>query len=127
MRTLLVDTDIIINHLKGHSRMGYRIEQLLAVGTLYVSGITIAEVWEGLSPTKRQPAEEILSQMKMAAVTAELGKHAGILVYNYGEKGITITTADAIIATTAIENNLEVVSHDKVFIKIKELNVYPGK
>ena len=124
MKQFLVDADIVINHLKGRSRRGFGLGDLLNQGLLHISSVTVAEIWSGLPAEQKRKVEKILDQMERLGVPVELGKLAGSLVYSHARRGIRVTTIDAIVAAMSQANRLILVSHDKVFAKIKGLKLY---
>ncbi|OGY16841.1 MAG: hypothetical protein A2785_03695 [Candidatus Chisholmbacteria bacterium RIFCSPHIGHO2_01_FULL_49_18] len=124
MNDFLLDTDIIINHLKDRSKKGFSLENLFAQGNLFVSTLTAAEVWRGIPQEKRDKTEEALTRIENIPVTTGLARSSGVLSFTYAKRGITITTIDAIIATTALEKNLILVSHDKIYTRIGGLKHY---
>jgi len=93
-----------------------------------VSTLSIAEIWAGLSSKERKATNYALKEIKRIPLTDKIARSAGILFYNKKKRGTTTSILDLIIATTAIENNLILISHDKIFRKIKSLKLHtPNK
>lgn len=124
MTGFLLDTDVIINHLKDRSREGFDLESLHSHGSLHVSTLTLVELYAGLSSREGKEVEPVLSQLASIPVTAPPGQSAGTLINEYKKLGVNLTTVDAVIAATALEENLALVSHDNIFTKIKGLKRY---
>lgn len=120
----LVDTDIIINYLKGKSKSKEFIMKIIdgkAVG--FFSVITEAELLSGARTSKEEAnIYDLLDIMDAIEVEREMAVIAGNLKRKYAAYGIGLP--DALIAATAKEGDLIVATgnekHFKVFDEIKK-------
>lgn len=120
----LVDTDVIINYLKGKSKSKEFLMNIIngkAVG--FFSVITEAELLSGARNSKEEAnIYDLLDIMDAIEVEREMAVIAGNLKRKYAAYGIGLP--DALIAATAKERDLIVATgnekHFKVFDEIKK-------
>lgn len=99
LKTLLIDTDVIIDYLRGRVEAVTYIEGL--TNPLLISTITMAELYAGVREgDERKALETFLSAFELATVSAEIAIKGGIYRRDYG-KSHKIGLADALIAATA--------------------------
>ncbi len=105
MSAMLVDTDVLIDFLRGLEQA----EQFIATlpSQVYVSAITVAELHVGVRNGKeRMSLTELLDTFEIISLDAELTAEGGLLRRDYGlSQGVGLT--DALIASTAIKNRLQ--------------------
>jgi toxin FitB len=108
---LLVDTDIFIDHLRGADEMKPRRHRL------HYSVITRAELFAGSTATNL--SAQLLAPFKEIPVDRSVAERAGRVAREFG-----LRLPDAIIAATALEHQLGLVTRDlKHFGKIRGLRV----
>jgi predicted nucleic acid-binding protein len=96
MSDLLVDTDVLIDHLRGAARL-----ERPRGAAIWCSVITRGELLAG--PAAQEPAvRRLLASLRSIPVTAEIADAAGLI---RRETGIPIP--DAMIASTALSADLE--------------------
>lgn len=124
MNRYLADTTVLIEHLRGNKLAKLFIEENIP----YISTVTIAEVIQG-SKDKRDLAAalRLCGSLNEAEITGKISKRAIKFLQNYHiSHGLYFL--DAIIASTAIENKLILVTGNlKHFQFIKELKIIPHK
>ena len=69
---------------------------------LGVCCITVAELYAGLSEEERAGAESLIDAMDYHDVSVEIAKEAGRYRYEFARRGTALSTADTLIAATAI-------------------------
>jgi predicted nucleic acid-binding protein len=98
----LLDTTVLIAHLRGDSGVSRLLLDLLADGhRLGICCINVAEVERGLRPAERKRAKELIDRFEYFDTTREAAGRAGRYQAELQRKGRTLHTADAIIAGTA--------------------------
>ncbi len=126
MTPIFVDTDILINYSKGHSRF---LETLLSGQErgdieLFINPIVVAEFMNDRSlrdEKKRAQAMDFLQLFSFKDVTKSVGFVAGELLRE-GRAGFL---GDAMIAATCIANKLQLATNNvKHFNKIPSLQLY---
>ena len=100
MTRILVDSDVLVDHLRGHRR-------LVAGGDeLHVSVVTRAELFSGRGAEERR-VRRLLDPMTTVAVDATIAERAGRL-RRHGARRLP----DALIAATALEHRLTLVTRN---------------
>lgn len=101
MRSVLIDTDIAIDFLRGeHYALGL-IEPLLGNNTAFLSILTVYELHAGMREKERNKTEDFIDACTIELITPEIAIKGGDLRRHYKEKGITLTAIDCLIAATA--------------------------
>lgn len=122
---LLIDTDIIIDSLKGIKAA----KELLKVKDvdLFCSVLSKKELLSkgGLSESERKRIIALLSRIKVLRIDDDINKKYFSLIKKYGEKPHSI--ADYIIAATAWSKKLPLLTRNrKHFEHINEIKLSPG-
>ena len=112
---VLVDTDVLVDHLRGHRRF---------VGggdALHVSAITRAELFSGRA-TEARRIRRLLDAMIDIQVDASVAERAGRI-----RRATSVRLPDALIAASAIEHRLVLVTRNvRDFVGIKGLRIRPA-
>lgn len=98
VKRFLIDTDVIIEYLRGHEQAVEYLESL--EGTLHVSAITVAELYSGVRDNEQEALEQFLSAFDVVPVDEPLGRVAGLCRRNFRPAHGT-GLADAIVAMSA--------------------------
>ncbi len=115
MANLLVDTDVLVDHLRGHRRL------VAGRDALYVSVVTRAELFSGRATEERR-IRRLLDAMTNIPVDASIAERAG-RIRRVGD----VRLPDALIAASAIEHRLVLVTRNvRDFAGIKGLRVRPA-
>jgi predicted nucleic acid-binding protein len=105
---LLVDTDVLVEYLRGRNEAGQWLESQGA--DLVVSAITVAELFAGaMGEREGQILDRFLVALDVLPVTEEVGRLAGRYRREYGPSHGT-GLADALIAATAVVNHASLVT-----------------
>lgn len=112
----LLDSNILIYYLDGKSNVESFIND--AIEPLYISVISITELLAKASLNSKQQRiiKEFLQRFYIIDLDYGIADRAAALKRKYRLK-----FPDAVVAATAINNNLTLLSQDKVFGKIREL------
>lgn len=112
-RTLL-DTDVLVDHLRGRRRI------LAGTDELHVSAVSRAELFSGRGAEERR-VRRLLEPMTDLPVDAAIAERAGRL-----RRGSTRRLPDALIAATALEHRLTLVTRNvRDFDGIRGLKLRP--
>ncbi|MEM2135144.1 MAG: type II toxin-antitoxin system VapC family toxin [Candidatus Jordarchaeaceae archaeon] len=122
IRPILVDTDVIIDHLRGFENSKKLLKEVeLGNFLAYFSAITEAELYSGQRmsvKSEQRIVERLLKIMHRVDVNSEIARKAGELRREYG-----VELPNAIIAATALILGAELVTrnikHYKSIKKIK--------
>lgn len=124
--TYLLDSSVLIRFFQGKEDARGIVAQLAPKGQLAVSALTIAELRTGW--TDEQTSELLPYLYKLVVVeevTKEIAELSGKLRHDYKPKGTTLHTVDTVIAATSIVKDCCLVTFDKDFYPISEVNLLP--
>lgn len=102
LSTYLLDTTVLIAHLRGESEVSARLLRLLAQGhRLATTCVNIAELERGIRPSEERATAHLLEKLGFLETTREAAAKAGRYQREWQKRGHTIHVADALIAGTA--------------------------
>lgn len=106
MTDFLIDSDVVIWHLRGQKSVVASLVTLSQRGRIGISAITRAEVIQGMRDSEREGTLAFLDACETIAVDQREADRAGELVRSYRSRGITVDLPDAFIAATALERGI---------------------
>jgi len=115
----LVDSDIIIWYLKGREKETKLFEKLSKKGDLYFSVVTITEIRVGLSKNPRVVISQLKDVFIPVGIDSETAELAGVFKQNY-----KLDIADMLIAATAANHSLTLVTYNKKHFPMPEVKLY---
>jgi predicted nucleic acid-binding protein len=124
MSDYLLDTNILIRYFRQEQGFRDLLGKLAADDWLCISAITRLEVVRGMRPHERQVTFELLNSVETIHVTSEVADRAGELMYGWQKRGVTLGEADALIAATALQYNLSLVTTNAKHFPMTDLVVY---
>lgn len=102
MTTYLLDTTVLIAHLRGDGDIVHRLRAEVGTGhELAVACVPLAEVESGLRPGERARAAALFRSLGFLETTKEASLRAGRYQAEWRRTGVTLHTPDASIAGTA--------------------------
>ncbi len=102
---LLLDTDVLVDFLRGHSEAVAFVNAHSA--RIILSSIVVAELYAGVRGDREQAVlEALVSLFRIVPVSGEIAKTGGLYKRDYG-KSHGVGLADAILAATAESENAE--------------------
>lgn len=103
---VLLDTDVLIEVLRGRRRVAKAILELEAAGTrTYACAVSWAEVHAGLRPGEEALTHAFLGQRAEVVIDVDTGRRAGEYLARYG-KSHGLEIADALVAAAATTSGL---------------------
>jgi predicted nucleic acid-binding protein len=98
----LLDTTVLIAHLRGDEAVTALLLELLAAGHwLGTSCVNVAEIERGIRPRERKAATALAERLRFLETGREAAVRAGRYQAAFEKRGRTIHTADALVAGTA--------------------------
>lgn len=98
---ILVDSDVLIAHLRGQEVARNWLERARNRGPLAVSVVTIVEITGGMRTAERREVWRLLGSLHTESVTPRVARRAGEFMRSYRRSHATISLGDYLIAATA--------------------------
>lgn len=98
---ILIDTDILIDFLRGRDAAKTRLTSAHRAGDCCCSVITVAELYSGMRPNETRATETLLAGLLIIPVTTDIAQLAGSLRRQRPTKPPAYL-ADCLIAATAM-------------------------
>lgn len=102
MASFLLDSDVVIWHLRGRASVVELVLDLARKGRLGLSAISRAEILLGMREKERELTLLFLDSCETFAVTAATTDRAGEAIRGFRAKGVTLSLPDALIGATAL-------------------------
>jgi len=102
MPTVLIDTDIAIDYLRGERAILPLINQLWQSGDAALSVLSLYELTAGMRAAEKTATMDFIAACRVLDVTSEISVKGGELYRKYRAKGITLAPIDCLIAATAL-------------------------
>ena len=119
MQTVMIDTDVAIDFLKGNNYAKELLTQLISSDLAYLSILSVYELHAGMRENERIKTQDFISACNLELVTMDIAIKAGELRRHYKTQGITLTSIDCLITATAIIRKFRIATRNK--------NHYPDK
>jgi predicted nucleic acid-binding protein len=118
-----IDTDILIDYLRGRNDARRFLFDFVSPGDAFVSIVSVVELYAGKETKdvgKKNAVEDFLSTFQIIPLALEVAKKAGALRRDYQKP-----FADAIVAASAMAYGLQIVTRNtKHFESITGLKVF---
>ena len=122
---ILADTSVWIEFFKPGSRMANSLETLIMDNSVWICGIVLFELIQGVrSEDERSKILSTMSNLKYIEMTKPLWQKAGELASSLKKNGLNLPVSDILIATSAIEYRLSILTLDKHFEQIPGVRIY---
>lgn len=122
----LIDSDILIDYLRGFSDTRDFLFSLKKKGILIISAVNVVEIYSGKeieNSKKKNIIDCFINEFEIIPLEKDLAEEAGIIRMKY-----QIPFADAIVAATAIDSHSILATRNiKHFSKIKNLKIISPK
>jgi len=121
----LLDSDVIIWNLRGRIETTEMMEGFLADGggLLASSALSVLEVWAGVRPGEADKISALFSSFDVIPVDSVVARRAAGLLSSANRRDPR-TWLDTIIAATAIENGLTLVTYNRRHFDYPGLKVH---
>ena len=123
--TLLLDSTVLIDMLRNQKDRRKLILDLAKRGErLSTSAMNVGEVYGGMLPAEKQVTEALLENLDIYPVSATIARKAGSLQFDWARKGRTLGLPDMIVAATALEYGLTMMTDNRKDFPIPELKFF---
>jgi predicted nucleic acid-binding protein len=122
---LLIDTSIIIDHLRKKNKKNSQLYNIVGKHTLFISAITVFELYSGaINEQKKQDISNVLEYVKILPFTKVTAQKSGEIYLSLRKENQVIETKDLFIAATALSHDFALMTLNlKHFKRVKELNI----
>ena len=124
MPRYLLDSCVLIQHLRGHEPTSTLLTTLALEGQLGIAAISRTEVIEGMREHEREVTLRFLDALTCYSFDAAIADQTGELIRAYRARGITLSTPDAMIVATALECNAVLLTYNAKHFPMPELHLY---
>lgn len=121
MKNTLVDTDILINFLRGKKKAKDFLSMLLEESGIFCSAITVAEIAAGMLPAEEDRTKAFLGQIEVLDVTREIAEKAGY--YKRSSRGRNLELDDCLVAATAFVHRAVLATGNGKHYPMKDIKV----
>lgn len=118
---ILVDTDVLIAHLRGDERARTWLLDARRSEPLVTSVVTVAELTGGMRTAERREVWALLGALHPVPVTEVVARRAGELMREYRRSHSGIGTADYLIAATAETHGTALAT-----LNVRHFPMFPG-
>ncbi len=122
---LLLDTTVLLDVLRARQNRRSLLVDVVAAGHLLAtSAIDIGEVYSGMRRGEEDKTEAFLSSLVCYPITGAIARRAGSLKSAWAQKGRTLSLADMMVAATALEHGLALMTDNRKDFPLPELSFY---
>jgi toxin FitB len=125
MAAYLLDTGILIRHLRGRKGAVRLLRDLGSRDRLAISAVTRAEVRAGMRASEDQATQRLLVRLRTIPVGAEIADRAGALLRRAHGQDRALHLIDALIAATAAQCGMTLVTLNLADYEGLGLSLYP--
>lgn len=124
--TFLPDTNVLVDALNGkHGRREWLRNLVLEGGRLACCTITVAEIYAGMRPHEAVRTDQFLSALVWYPSLRSIARRAGRLRFEWAQRGYTLSLSDTLIAATALEHSLTLITANRKHFPMPELMFCP--
>lgn len=121
----LLDTTVLIDTLRSRNNRRALLTELVMQGhKLSTSAVNIAEVYAGMRPGEEKGTEAFLNSLHCVPLTGGVARLAGSLKSRYARQGKTLDLPDMMIAATALEHGLTLMTDNRKDFPVPDLQLY---
>lgn len=125
MSKFLLDTDVIIWHLRGRPEVTKTLRDLQAFSVPSCSALSVLEVGAGMKKGEEQKTNLFLGSLAVFDVTRQIADRAADLIREQKVKGVTLDLPDAVIAGTCMLYELTLVTYNTKHYPMRALKFHP--
>ena len=120
----LLDTDVLIWHLRGHESTEKLLKELESEQPLGCSALSVFEVWAGVRTKDEEATHQFLSVLYKIPADGAIAFKAAEYWREFRRRGITLGQADALIAATAYILDLVLITYNRDHYPMDDIKLY---
>lgn len=126
MTTFLPDTNVLVDALNDkRGRREWLRDLVLQGNRLACCAVTLAEVYAGMQPHEAHQTDRFLSTFLWYGASRGIARRAGRLRFDWARRGVTLSLPDTLIAATALEHGLTLITANRKHFPMPELTLHP--
>jgi hypothetical protein len=125
MSRFLLDTDVIIWHLRGRKVVTEVLRDLQRFGLPACSALSVLEVQLGVKKGEEENTDRFLKSLRIFDVDLEIASKAAQLIRRFKAKGVALELPDSVIAATCILHDLILVTYNTKHYPLSEVKFHP--
>lgn len=122
----LLDTDIVIDFLRRRDYARMLLERWAGEGLLSISTLTHLEVYQGMKPGEEEATDSFLDGILSLDVDVPVARRAGMMIRASRSRGMTPGIGDAIVAATALQLDVPLLTNNVGHYPFAGLRVVHG-
>lgn len=112
-----------LNNKRGHREL---LNQFVSQGhRLACCAVVVGELFSGIIPADLSKVEHFISTLAWYPTSPAIARRAGRLRFEYGRRGMTLSLPDMLIAATALEYGLTLITGNRKHFPVPELTLHP--
>jgi predicted nucleic acid-binding protein len=119
MNSIVFDTDVLIDLLRGNQKSYDQIKELVVRRPLFCSVITIAELYAGMFPHEKEATDNLIDSLGHVEVNSDIARRAGGFRFEYKVSQLD----DCLIAATAFHVGASLFTKNVKHYPMKEIEV----
>lgn len=119
----LLDTDILIWVIRGRKEIIEAVSSLKNKSPTCISSLSIAEIYKNIFPEELIKTDDYINQHHIYPVDIEIAKQGGLYWQQHIKTVRNLSIIDCLIAATAKENNLTVVTLNSRHFPMRDIKV----
>lgn len=123
MNKVLIDTDVLIEFLRGNPKAKEHLSGLIGNSDIFCSAITVAEISSGIKAGEEERTRGLLDNMEVLDVTRAVAERAGH--YKRTVRSHALELDDCLIAATAFVFGAVLVTGNAKHYPMKDIDVRP--
>jgi tRNA(fMet)-specific endonuclease VapC len=120
----ILDTGVLIRHLRDYHGYPELVDRLTEEGDVSISVMTRLEIVRGMRDREQRATFELLNSVDTLNITSSIADQAGELIRFWKTHGSIIGDADAIIAASALQQELILVTTNPKHFPMPELTIW---
>jgi predicted nucleic acid-binding protein len=125
MVAYLVDTGILVRHLRGRKAVVRLLRELGSRDRLAISAVTRTEILAGMRRSEDRSTRRLLARLETVPVDREIADRAGTLIRRARGRGRTLHVVDALIGATAAQQGITLLTLNIAHFEGLGLSLYP--
>ena len=125
MSRFLLDSDVIIWHLRGRKGVTDVLRDIQRFGLPACSALSVLEVQLGVKKGEEEKTDRFLRSLKIFDVNMEIADKAAQLIRRHKTRGVILDLPDSVIAATCILHELILVTYNTKHYPIPEIKFHP--